>query len=107
MSVRIEPLFSLPPPSTCRPPDAAVIGSASQHAVNFGVLGGKLCGLPVFVSSAAPQDSSGGLLALVDMAAVQIAGGDTAELSTTTAGVIEQSDAPTGNTITTATASAT
>ena len=72
-----------------------VLGGGSENS--FGVNGGRFCGLPVFCSTAVPADSSGSPLALVDMAAIQFAGGDSVELSTTTAGMIEMDGSPTGN----------
>jgi hypothetical protein len=72
-----------------------VLGGGSENS--FGATGGRFCGLPIFCSTAVPATSSGSPMALVDMAAIQFAGGDSVELSTTTAGMIEQDDSPTGN----------
>jgi hypothetical protein len=92
-------------PTTGAAAGLQVVGGGSENS--FGATGGRLAGLPFFTSMAVPADSSGSPLALVDMAGLQFAGGDAAELSTTTAGMVEQSDAPTGNTLDPASANTT
>lgn len=83
----------------CHPATAAA--AALQLGVDsLGALGGRLAGLPCYVSEAFDNTSSdGGELVLLDQRALQLAGGDQVEMRITNAALVEMKDNPAGNTI--------
>jgi hypothetical protein len=76
------------------PSNAAQLGLRGGQFVDVGARGGTLGGVPVYVTSAIESDTSGGSIALLDLARIVVAAGDVI-VDATSQAAMQFDDAPT------------